>query len=459
VTPDFDAQLLHYVNDQRWFAGKGGVSSIGEVVRLPWLATTANEPRVRVELITVITDGHPQVYQMPMAYYEAEPERMAHAYVGGYDDPELGSLVAYDALHDRSAIGAFVRGFVDDQSGDGGINHTVIGIVDLDTDTPSVMLTGEQSNTSLVLGEDLLLKVFRKVAPGSNPDIEIHAALTRAGSDTIAPLRGWIATIPNDDGESYELAMLQEFMRSGTDGWEYARASVRDLMMEADLHADEVGGDFAPEADRLGATVARLHADLAAALETDEWDAGGLAELAARLHRRLDEAVAAAPELAPYAAALAVTYDGVARLDTTVPIQRIHGDLHLGQALRTIGGWLIIDFEGEPAKPLAERRALDAPVRDVAGMLRSFDYAAYSLVLPSDMSSQEHHRVDEWARRNRDAFLNGYAAESSVDPRDHGLLLRAYEIDKAAYEVVYEKRNRPSWVNIPLSAIERLADA
>jgi len=459
VTADFHAQLLHYVNDQRWFAGKGGVSSIGEVVRLPWLATTADEPRVRVELITVVTDGEAQVYQLPMAYYEAEPERMAHAYVGAYDDPDLGRLLAYDALHDRPAIGAFVRGFVDEQT-DGGIAHHVIGIVDIDTDTPSVMLTGEQSNTSLILGEDLLLKVFRKIAPGRNPDIEIHAALTRVGSDTIAPLRGWIATSPVDDREPYEIAMLQDFLRSGTDGWEYARASVRDLMMEADLHAHEVGGDFAPEADRLGATVARLHADLAGALKTDEWDANGLTQLAAWLHRRLDDAVALAPEIAPYAATFSATYDDVARLDTTVPIQRIHGDLHLGQSLRTIGGWVIIDFEGEPTKPLEERRALDAPIRDIAAMLRSFDYAAYSMVPPSDdMSSQEHHRVDEWARRNRDAFLDGYAAESGHDPRANGLLLRAYEIDKAVYEVVYEKRNRPTWVNIPLSAIERLAGA
>jgi maltokinase len=456
VTADFHAQLLHYLNEQRWFAGKGGVSSIGEVVRLSWLPTTPDEPRVRVELITVITDGEPQVYQLPLAYYDDEPERMAHAYVGAYDDPDLGRLLAYDALHDRPAIGAFVRGFVDEQS-DGGITHSVIGIVDLDTDTPSVMLTGEQSNTSLVLGEDLLLKVFRKVAPGRNPDIEIHAALTRAGSDAIAHLRGWIATTPVDGHEPYDLAMLQDFLRSGTDGWEYARSSVRDLMMEADLHADEVGGDFAPEADRLGATVARLHADLAGALETDQWDATGLTRLAERLHRRLDDAVAIAPEIAPYAETLRATYDGVARLDTTVPIQRVHGDLHLGQSLRTIGGWLIIDFEGEPTKPLAERRALDAPIRDVAAMLRSFDYAAYSMVLPSEMSSQEHHRVDEWARRNRDAFLAGYAAESGSDPRAQALLLRAYEIDKAAYEVGYEKRNRPGWVNIPLSAIARLA--
>jgi maltokinase len=117
---------------------------------------------------------------------------------------------------------------------------------------------------------------------------------------------------------------------------------------------------------------------------------------------------------------------------------------------------VIIDFEGEPAKPLAERNALDSPIRDVAGMLRSFDYAAYSMVLPAEMTSQERHRVDEWAERNRKAFLDGYSAARGEDPRAQEVLLRAYEIDKAAYEVVYEKHNRPSWVNIPLSAIERL---
>jgi maltokinase len=456
VTAEFEAQLLHYLSDQRWFAGKGGVSSIGGIVRLPWLTTAEDEPRVRVEMVTVITDDVPQVYQVPMAYYDTEPERMGHALIGTYDDPKHGRLVAYDALHDRIAIGTLVRGFVENDRS-GGITHSVLGPVQVDTDMPSVMLTGEQSNTSLVLGEDLLLKVFRTVVPGRNPDIEVHEALTRLDSSAIAALRGWVATKPIDDGESYDLAMLQDFLRSASDGWEYARASVRDLLMEADLHADEVGGDFAAEAERLGATVAALHDDLAAALETDTWKAPDLARLADRLRGRLTQAVAAAPELAPYADALASAYDALATLDTTVGVQRVHGDLHLGQTLRTIGGWVIIDFEGEPAKPLAERRALDSPIRDVAGMLRSFDYAASSMVIPTEMSPQEHHRIDEWAERNRAAFLDGYAATRGDDPRDHAVLLRAYEIDKAAYEVVYEKRNRPTWMGIPLSAIERLA--
>jgi maltokinase len=458
VTAEFDAQLLHYLSDQRWFAGKGGVSSIGGIVRLPWLTTADDEPRVRVELVTVITDDAPQVYQVPMAYYDTEPERMGHALIGTYEDPDFGRLVAYDALHDRIAIGTLVRGFVEtDKSG--GVTHSVLGPVQVDTDMPSVMLTGEQSNTSLVLGEDLLLKVFRTVVPGRNPDIEIHEALTRVDSDDIAALRGWITTKPVGGDEGYDLAMLQDFLRSASDGWEYARASVRDLLMEADLHADEVGGDFAAEAQRLGATVASLHDDLAGALETDTWTAPDLTRLADRLRGRLTQAVTAAPELAPYADALGSAYDALITLDTEVGVQRVHGDLHLGQTLRTIGGWVIIDFEGEPTKPLAERRAMDTPIRDVAGMLRSFDYAASSMVIPTEMSAQEHHRIDEWADRNRAAFLDGYAKMHGDDPRDHAVLLRAYEIDKAVYEVVYEKRNRPSWINIPLSAIERLAGA
>jgi maltokinase len=455
VTADFHAQLLQYVSNQRWFAGKGGVSSIDEVVKLPWLSTAPDEPRVRVELVTVVTDGTPQVYQVPLAYYASEPERMEHAYIGRFEDAEHGPLIAYDALHDRAAIGALVRGFVTGESS-GGLLHRVLEPVEIDTHTPSVMLTGEQSNTSLVLGDDLLLKVFRKVAAGHNPDIEIHEALTRSGSDTIAPLRGWIATGPSDGRDGYDLAMLQNYLRSGADGWEYARASVRDLMMEADLHADEVGGDFAAEAHRLGATTARLHGDLASALDTASWEAAEVGRLVTRLRTRLADAVAAAPELEPYAASLGSAYDALDRLGVTLPVQRIHGDFHLGQSLRTIGGWVIIDFEGEPAKPLAERREVDSPIRDIASMLRSFDYAAYSMVLPAEMSSQQHHRVDEWTERNRAAFLDGYAAESGDDPRSHDTLLRAYEIDKAAYEVVYEKRNRPGWINIPLSAIQRL---
>ena len=137
-----------------------------------------------------------------------------------------------------------------------------------------------------------------------------------------------------------------------------------------------------------------------------------------------------------------------------VQVQRIHGDLQLGQTLRTLTGWAIIDFEGEPAKSMAHRRDLHSPLRDVAGMLRSFDYAANHSGGAAD--SQHAYRAQEWATRNRNAFCEGYAAVAGTDPRAAGPLLTAFELDKAVYEVAYEHGHRPSWEPIPLQAVVRL---
>jgi maltokinase len=153
------------------------------------------------------------------------------------------------------------------------------------------------------------------------------------------------------------------------------------------------------------------------------------------------------PGLLPFVPGLRAAFAALATCDTGPPAQRVHGDLHLGQVLRAGRDWFVIDFEGEPSRPLAERRTPQSPVRDVAGMLRSFDYAA----------RQRRPWRPEWARRCREAFCAGYAARAGWDPRKKHALLRAHETDRAVYEVLYEARHRPDWLPVPMAAIKRLA--
>ncbi|MCW2523709.1 MAG: trehalose biosynthesis protein, partial [Frankiales bacterium] len=233
--------------------------------------------------------------------------------------------------------------------------------------------------------------------------------------------------------------------------------SVRDLMAEGDLHAAEAGGDFAGEAHRLGVSTAEVHADLAEAFGSAELTPTELVERAAAMNARLDSALLEVPQLAEVADGLRQTYADFEAIETSSRIHRVHGDLHLGQVLRTAHRWIFLDFEGEPAKRIAERRALDSPLRDVAGMLRSFDYAARHQLIDVGSTSQSEFRATEWADRNRAAFCDGYAEAGGLDPAAHPQLLRAFEADKAVYELVYEARNRPHWLPIPLASLHRLA--
>jgi maltokinase len=454
-----------YLANQRWFGGKGRRFEIRAVHELAWLSPPPGSedwPATRVELVEIgYQDGDLETYQIPVAYYREKQHRLEHAYIAEMDNPQLGHVFAYDALHDRAATVFWLRGILDQRvTADARFNRLETG--DELTEEPSLVLTGEQSNTSLVYGEQSLLKVFRRVADGRNPDIEIHRALTLDSCDKVATLLGWMSgRWINSAGETVtaDLAMLQRFLRTATNGWELALTSVRDLMAEGDLHADEVGGDFAGESSRLGATTGEVHAELAKLFSTATWSAAQLSELADQMTARLADAVDAVPQLRSHAPALRAVYDEVRGVAGPVPVQRVHGDLHLGQTMRTVRGWKLIDFEGEPAKVLAGRAGLDSALRDVAGMLRSFDYAAQSMTTHPNAHDQAGFRAVEWATRNGKAFMDGYAETTGTDPRDQLPLLRAYQMDKAVYESLYESRNRPSWLHIPLGSIVRqLAD-
>ena len=440
------AELLPgWLPQQRWYGGKGTAIT---AVRVDSETRLPGEADVRLALLEVdAADGSTERYQLLVGRRTGELEhRLEHAVIG-----EVGGALAYDAVHDHDAMAALL-GLLSRGGALGPLVFTNDGAVD--PTLTSRVLAGEQSNTSVVFGDAVILKLFRRLQPGANPDIEVTAALAHAGSGHIAPPLAWFEG--EVAGERTSLGLLQVFLRGASDGWAMATASVRDLFAEADLHADEVGGDFASEAERLGVATAEVHAIMATALPSREAGPEEYGGTAAQLRERLDAALAVVPELAPYAEPLRTAYDEVGRRTTPVAVQRVHGDYHLGQVLRTQEGWVLLDFEGEPARPLAERRALMSPLRDVAGMLRSFDYAARHLLAERHGDQQLAYRATEWAERNRQSFCDGYARAAGSDPREESVLLRAFELDKAVYEVVYEARNRPAWLAIPLGSIERL---
>lgn len=463
MSVDDQAQSLHdFISGSRWFGGKGREFTVAQVRALPLGERTV------IALVTLaFADGDSATYQLPLVLYAEPREDLQHVLVGTWHDDTFGQVHAYDALHDHEVTPDLLRAF-ENQDTIGPISFHRTETADLDLDARSAVLSAEQSNTSVAFGEDAMLKVFRKITPGRNPDIDIHARLTEAGSEYVAALLGWVELAGDPDsepgsgqgGEPTHLALLQQFLRTASDGWELALTSVRDLLATADISAAEAGGDFSGEAHRLGAAVAEIHLALAATFPSEDFSG---ADVAAGMEERLTEAVAAAPSLAPYADGLRATFAAVAARPG-VPAQRIHGDLHLGQTLRTVRGWKIVDFEGEPAKPLAERVRPDSPWRDIAGMLRSFDYAAAVVEAggePAEPGAHAASRAEEWAGHNRSAFLDGYREVTGLDARtgDAAALVAAFEVDKAVYEVVYETRNRPDWAHIPMGAVARIAGA
>jgi maltokinase len=444
--PAISRLLATWLPQQRWFGAKGrAIASIDVVADQVLLA---GDPQLRHLLVAVDLGEDVETYQLLVGARADLPQRLEHAVIGGTDDGAL-----YDAAHD-SALTHVLLQLVSIDADEGALRFRRLPGAAIETDLTSIVMSAEQSNTSIVFGDDYILKLFRKVAPGTNPDLEVTRALAAAGCQAIVPPLGWMETGEVDNPTT--LGLLQPFLRSASEGWQLAVTSVRDLYAEGDLHADEVGGDFAAEADRLGAATAEVHALMREVLPSRFTDAAENAATAKQLHERLDAALEVVPELAPYAEGVRTAYDDLAAITEGVPIQRVHGDYHLGQVLRTDAGWVLIDFEGEPARPLEERVALASPLRDVAGMLRSFDYAARHLLAERPGAPGLEYRAGEWADRNRDAFCAGYGRTVGKDPREDDVLLRAFELDKAVYEVVYEARNRPTWLPIPLGSIERL---
>lgn len=468
VTHIDPAVLVEYLGRTRWFGGKGRPFEVTSVDRLGAVpGECEGGPTVVLHLVEVTygdEEGGSEAYQVPLSFYTDAEGRLDHAFVGWWEEPDGGWVHAYDALHDKEAMACWLRSFLA-ATPDAPLTDDTTGLAfhrlpghDLDEDAHSTLFSGEQSNSSVMFGEDALMKLFRKVTPGRNPDILVHDVLTRAGSEHVAALYGWVEHTDAATGETLQLAMLQQFLRTATDGFDLALASVRNLFAEADLHAHEVGGDFAGEASRLGEALREVHEDLETHFPAEERGPEAARELAAGMRARLDAALPVVPELAAYADALRAAYDAVAALPS-LRVQQVHGDLHLGQTLRTAVGWKIVDFEGEPAKPLAERLLPDSRWRDVAGMLRSFDYAPH--VVERDHTeddpegaTQRAYRAEEWAHRNHNHFLVAYAGGDLSD--EQRVLLDAYVADKAVYETVYETRNRPTWVSIPLAAIARI---
>ncbi|MGW9628388.1 maltokinase N-terminal cap-like domain-containing protein [Microbacterium sp. NPDC055521] len=470
------ALLEGYLVRTRWFGGKGRPFHVTAVRQLGELTDAGRDPAVQVLLVTVdYTDdeGGRDLYQVPLSAYDEFDDRHSHAYVGVVESDGRERHL-YDAVHDRDAMALWLRGFIaaepSGRTDAGGLRfRRVSASPALDAGLRSSPLTGEQSNSSLRFDDTAIMKLFRKVSPGVNPDIEIHDVLTTAGSEHIAELYGWIEI--DLDGEVLQLAMLQELLSTATDGFELATGSVRAALADPELTVPESGGDFGGEAARLGEALAEVHTTLLARFPSEHRGPDATAQLARTMSERLERAVPVVPEIEPYAHRLRALYDAVAQLDG-MDVQRVHGDLHLGQTLRTSHGWRIVDFEGEPGRPFAERALPDSPWRDVAGMLRSFSYAPGVVEMavagrPVEDEGQElrGERAKEWSAIAREHFLHAYitARDPGAAHADGELstplrtLLDAYEADKAVYEAIYEKRNRPSWVVIPLIALERIA--
>jgi maltokinase len=447
-------ELTEWLVERRWFGSKSRELSQVGVIDMPLLDPA--EPALRIALVEVhFGTGTHEIYQVPIAVDGgefSEEARIASVEGGG---------TAYDLLaetRDPPRLLALIVAGGQVASAEG---RVVFNWIDGATPPPEGAaarpLSSEQSNSSVVFGENAILKVYRRVEAGVNPELEMLRFLGARGFRQIPALLGWYEY----EGRPADatLGLLEEFIPDGRDGWEWV--------------LDGLAGD--PESlleplRALGRTVGSMHTALASdptdpVFAPEERGNESLALFIADLDERIEAAFLDLPEdaaLEPIAhrgEELRDQLRALAAVGGAGMAIRVHGDLHLGQTLLSDRGWTILDFEGEPARPLPERRAKHSPLRDVAGLLRSLAYAP----LAARFQRGGAEPPEGWELRARQDFLDGYL--DGVDPtllpatrREVDQLLAIYELEKAVYELNYELNHRPDWVEIPVAGITRLLE-
>jgi maltokinase len=426
---------------QRWYAGAEPPAEVAATV----LDARDGDPLLAWLLVdTVAVDGASARYQLVVG---GRPSPSDAEFLQGKGRVTLGEVdgwIWYDALVDPELALVVLDKVAPDESAE--------------VARPLVV---EQSNSSVVYDERLILKLFRRVHPEPNPDVEITELLGERGFPHVVPQLAELRY------EGADLAVVRQYLLGSTDGWELAHTSLRDLF-NARVPPEEAGGDFAPEAMTLGDVTAHLHLALADLYGTQpgapkDWLDGFRGQLE-RLPGVAASAGAALDDLFDVGAVDAAL---AALIDVGDPgkATRIHGDLHLGQVLLGDPGWFVLDFEGEPVRPIAERVLASSPLRDVAGMMRSFHYAASTGLVERgrrDVDTELVELAEQWESRVVDAFWRGYQSVAGIDhllpaaAEDRRSLLQAFELDKAVYETIYELSHRPDWVHIPVLAVQRM---
>jgi maltokinase len=451
-----DETAMHdWVVAQRWFGSKAREVThidIAEAVPL-----RSDPPLLVLALVEArFGEGTHETYQVPLGLRPAEEGWSERVIV------ESEGWTVYDALadpaHGRELLHRIRQG--DDVSLEEGAlrfrwaESAAAGIAG----TVDVRPVGvEQSNSSVVFGDTLILKAFRRVEPGVNPELELLRFLSTREFPHIAPLAGWYEV----QGRLIDatLGILQEYLAGARDGWELA---LEGLVHDPDGLLDRLRA--------LGEVTGELHSALGAepndpAFSPDEPSVESLALLTADVDEQIERLWVELPETEALEPILGRGQDVRERLQFLSHIGaggrviRTHGDYHLGQTMLADRGWVILDFEGEPARPLPARRLKRSPLRDVAGMLRSFSYAAAGVRILRGAEPPAG-----WEERARETFMVGYldrADATLLPPGQQALerLLAVFELEKAVYELRYELNNRPDWVGIPVAGILRLLDA